>query len=218
MIERIEINLLPAEYRVHKRVIKLHREIVYPLILVIVGGMIIWAMTTSLKNETKMLEHKIARIEIDMKKNRHIEKEINKLRDDNKIVENKILALERINVNKEKWVRLMEIFCRCLPNYTWIVSLNENGSEPSTLTLEGRTFSFPEVATYMANLKNSEYIQGVGLTNIEQKSDKEKVFSFVISCEINPNAGISDIAGSLVGSETGSSLVQNSDNSTGRGR
>jgi Tfp pilus assembly protein PilN len=51
--------------------------------------------------------------------------------------------------------------------------------------IEGRTFSFPEVANYMTRLSESNYIKTVDLSGIEQK-DALKTFSFIISCKVNP--------------------------------
>jgi Tfp pilus assembly protein PilN len=54
----------------------------------------------------------------------------------------------------------------------------------SAILIEGKTFSFPEVANFMTRLSESSYIKTVDLSGIEQK-DASKTFSFVISCKLN---------------------------------
>jgi Tfp pilus assembly protein PilN len=190
MIERIEINLLPAEYRIHKKVFKLKREIVYPVlgVVIICIGLLSWTATLQAsigqyKNEIRAIKQQIAL-------NKPIQNEINRLREDKLTIQGKIRALERISVNREKWVKLMEELSQRLPEYTWIISIKEENSAPPVLHIEGRTYSFPEVANYMSSLKESVYITSVDLSNIEQVDPKEKVYRFSISCAINPDANL----------------------------
>lgn len=188
MIERIEINLLPAEYRVHRKKIIIERGVIYPLIILIVTciGLAFWSI--NLENSKGICENEIISLEQQIAINRPIHEEINKLRSDQLLIGEKIRALERISVNREKWVRLMEELSSRLPQYTWLISIKEENSVPPVIYLEGRTFSFPEVANYMSRLKDSEYINNVDLSRIEQIDQETRLFSFLISCEVNPDA------------------------------
>ncbi len=193
MYDFIEVNLLPAEYRVHRRNVRLEGWYVWPtlIVLAVLGGLGLFhtfktAEIEQLRNRKKLLESQI-------QANASVEKEINKLEQEKKTIVGKIMALERISVNRAKWVRLMEIFCRHLPQYSWLVSMTESEGAPPQLTLQGKTRSFPEVATYMADLRKSIYVTDVELTRIEQMSDVEKVFGFEIVCTIDPNAGLTTV-------------------------
>jgi Tfp pilus assembly protein PilN len=181
MIERIEINLLPAEYMFHKKTIKLQREIVYPVLGVLFVAFILAFYTFNLDGQITQLKADIVRTEESFKKNKPIKDEISRLKDNKKIVEGKIVALERITVDRGKWIRLMEIFCQRLPDFTWLISCEE---KDSNILIEGRTFSFAEVANFMTRLSESKYIKAVDLSGIEQK-DASKTFSFIISCKVN---------------------------------
>ncbi|MBN1604668.1 MAG: PilN domain-containing protein [Chitinispirillaceae bacterium] len=187
MIERIEINLLPAEYRVHKRSFKLKREVVYPLLGAAIIGVGLLSWTVTLQSSISQYNNEIRTIKQQISLNKPIQNEINKLREDKITIQEKIRALERISINREKWVRLMEELSQRLPDYTWILSVREDGSTPPILHIEGRTFSFPEVANYMSSLKESVYVTSVDLSNIEQIDTKEKLYRFEISCVINPD-------------------------------
>lgn len=188
MIERIEINLLPAEYRIHKKKIKLSRATVYPVLALIVLSVGAALFSIYLQNRVDLYKGEIENLEKEIQRNRHIQAEINKLRQDKKIIDEKILALERINVNREKWVRLLEVMSNSLPTYSWLISVKEELGPPSVLRLEGRTYSFPEVAHYMTKLKNDDYISEVELSNIEQINGQgRRVYRFNISCTVNPD-------------------------------
>ena len=190
MIDFVQVNLLPAEYRVHKRALKLEPEVVIPLLLVgtMVVGLVFYqgvlnARVLTLQNEIRALDAQI-------RVNAPIEDEIRRLSEEKKVIVGKIMALERISVNRAKWVRLMEVLCRYLPKYSWLSSMKEGATAPPTLTIEGRTRSFPEVATYMADLRQSVYMTNVDLTKIEQVDENEKIYGFEIICTIDPNAGL----------------------------
>lgn len=188
MIERIEINLLPVEYRVHHKKIEIKREIAYPLIGVGIVALGLSLFTVGINNSVWILRNQIKIVQGSIEQNRPIQNEINQLRTDNQSIQGKIKALELINVNREKWVKLMEEFSERLPEFTWLVSIKEEVNESPVIHLEGRTYSFPEVANYMSNLKECESILSVDLSQIEQIDDKNKLYRFAISCSLNPDA------------------------------
>jgi Tfp pilus assembly protein PilN len=190
MIDFVQVNLLPAEYRVHKRGLKIESEVVVPMIVVgaMAFGLVLYqgmlnARVMTLQNEIRALDAQI-------RLNAPIEDEIRRLSDEKKVIVGKIMALERISVNRGKWVRLMEALCRYLPEYSWLVSMKEAAGSPPTLVVQGKTRSFPEVATYMADLRQSVYMTSVELTKIEQVDEAEKIYGFEIVCTIDPNAGL----------------------------
>jgi Tfp pilus assembly protein PilN len=191
MIERIEINLLPAEYRVHRKSFRIKREVAYPFLGACIIGVGLSLFTFSLQNANRVAANEIKSLSQTIEQNRPIQNEINQLRSDKGAIIQKIRALELINVNREKWVRLMEEFSNRLPDYTWLVTIKEEARTPPVIHIEGRTYSFPEVANYMSNLKECSYIQSVDLSEIEQISPKDRIFKFSISCAINADAYLS---------------------------
>lgn len=191
MVEKIEVNLLPAEYRVHTVKIKFHKEVVIPSIIAAVVILILAVYTAVLNTQISSYNKKIAQVEADIKKNQHILDEINSLKKQKATVITKIRALERIDVNREKWIRLMEVFSQQLPQGSWIDELKEKkdvATKVDTISLSGRTYSFSEVAQYMMRLKRSEFINEVDLENIEQLSSKSRIYKFIIKCYLNPDA------------------------------
>lgn len=188
MIDRIAINLLPAEYRVHRKSFKIKREVAYPILVAAIfwGCIAFWSI--GLQNSIRQYKNELRVLQQQIDQNRPIQNEINQLRKNKGIIQEKIHALELINVNREKWVRLMEEFSNRLPAYTWVVSLKEENSTPPVIYVEGRTYSFPEVANYMSNLKACSYMKAVDLSQIEQINSKERLFRFSLSCSINADA------------------------------
>jgi Tfp pilus assembly protein PilN len=181
MIERIEVNLLPAEYRVHKKALQLPREIIYPALGVAILwlGLMLW--TVKLDTTISQVKAQISRTEQMIRTNKPIKDEIVRLKENKNVVQGKIQALEQISVDRAKWVRIMEVVCQRLPDFTWIESCEE---KDESLLMSGRTFSFPEVANFMSRLSESAYIKSVDLSGIEDRG-AGKLFSFSISCKLN---------------------------------
>jgi len=191
MIERIEINLLPVEYRVRKRSLNLPRSIVYPVVALVALAAGAGFYTIYLTEKQARLTEEIAAIEKEIAANKHVQDEINKLRKEKQATDLKIRALERISVDREKWVRLLEVFSGSLPAYAWLVSIRDERGPPEKVQIEARTYSFPEVAHYMSKLEEAEYIKSVTLTGIEQvQGHDRKVYKFNITCDINADAGL----------------------------
>ena len=181
MIERIEINLLPAEYRVHKKSLQLRREIFYPIVGVGIVWFLLFLWNFKLDDDISQVRHDITATDQSIKANKPIKDQIDRLKDSKNVIKGKILALEQINVDKAKWVRLMEVICQKIPDFTWLLSCEE---KDSTLFIDGITYSFPEVANFMSRLSESAAIKSVDLAGIEEK-DASKTFSFSLSCKLN---------------------------------
>ena len=193
-MERIEINLLPAEYRIHRRTLKLPREIVYPLLGVVILFFGLWSYTMSLDNEIHRMRSEIAGIDNTIAANKHVLNEINQLKAEKTTIQEKIRALQRINVNREKWVQLLEIFCERLPNFTWLTTITETGGDRPTLKVEGMTYSFQEVANFMSKLSESGYVTSVDLVDILQNDGADNAYRFSILCVLNPDYRIAEQA------------------------
>jgi Tfp pilus assembly protein PilN len=196
MIQKIEINLLPVEYRARKRGINLSRSIVYPALIFMVLAAGAGFYTIHLNDKQARLTEEIEAIEKEIEANRSVQAEINKLRQEKQVTEQKIRALERISVDREKWVRLLEILSGNLPAYSWLDRVTEDKGPPERLLVEARTYSFPEVAHYMSKLEEAGYIKSVELTGIVQIDFQGRnAYDFKIACEINVDAGLKPLAG-----------------------
>lgn len=188
MIERIEINLLPAEYRVHRKKFQVKREAAYPLLIAGVIALSLSLVSIGMQNSIRTNRNQIKAVEQSIEQNQPIQNEINRLRNDKQTIEGKIRGLELIDVNREKWVRLMEEVSNRLPEYTWLTSLKEEQRTPPVIHIEGHTYSFPEVANFMSNLNDCPYILTIDLSQIEQISAAPRIFRFLLSSAINDNA------------------------------
>jgi Tfp pilus assembly protein PilN len=183
MIERIEINLLPAEYRIRKRSLRIPRTIIYPAVVILALAVAAGIATIHMNNKEADLAADIERINKEIQANRHLQADINRIREEKRVTQQKIEALEQISVDREKWVRLLEMLSGNLPAYSWLISVREEAGPPARLAIEARTFSFPEVAHYMSRLEAHDLISEVQLSGIEQVQWQDRrAYKFTINC------------------------------------
>lgn len=185
MIERIEVNLLSAEYRIHGKNVSLQREIVYPLLILVIAAVVITSISLSLDSKIDTLKHQINETNKEITRSEYIRKELKNLKKQKKLVEKKLNALELINVNREKWIRLQEVFCKALPNAIWIEKIEEKHNASTKIEINGKTLSFVQVAVFMKSLLESNYIDRIELLKIEQMGISETIYNFGLLCEIN---------------------------------
>lgn len=191
MIGKIEINLLPEEYRIRKRSIIIPRALVYPAVVFVALLIGMGLETIRLNDDESRLRGDVAAIKKEIEANRHLQADIDRQRASKNATEEKIRGLERISVDREKWVLLLETLSSSLPSYSWLISVREEMGPPVRLAIEARTYSFPEVAHYMSRLEESDYVSGVELVLIEQiQGQGRMMYRYSITCTLDSDAGI----------------------------
>lgn len=187
MLERIEINLLPADYRIKSNVLKIRREIIYPLLIDFILVTVMMLFMIKLKADATNYKNMIATVEASIKDNEHVRKEIQSMREKKERVRNKIAVLEKITVNREKWVRLLETFSGALPDKCWLTSVTQLPNDAAVIEVKGHSLSFPGIAHYMTKLENSGYISQVDLKSIENRGNETGLFLFILMCRTENN-------------------------------
>lgn len=184
MIERIEVNLLPYEYRDQSKKIVIPKGSFIIAVAVSLVVVTIFIMTANINSRIDILtrENREKKAEID--KYRPLLKEINTLKKRKSEVTIKIGALEKISIDREKWVRLQETFVKQLPQTTWIDKITERKGKARELEIVGRTYSFSEAAVYMGRLRETKAVTKVDLLDITMVSTLDRVYKFTIICHV----------------------------------
>ncbi len=185
MVEKIEVNLIPSEYRVHQKRFKIKNEVLIPVLIstLLISGSFGWFKF--LEKRKALLTTEIAAIESEIRANKHIQVEIENLRKKKNSMQAKIKGLKSINVNRDKWVRLFELYCKELPKNSWITDITEtpNGNS-SQVTLKGMTEAFGEVGQYIARLVKEDALSSVKLVEIRDKGKDGKMLAFEIQQQL----------------------------------
>lgn len=183
MVERIEINLIPQEYRVRTKKFQIKKDILVPIIVstVLISASLIW--NAVLEGQIKSVKTQISKIEREIRKYDAVKREITRLGKEQKAMENKIAGLEQINVVRDKWVRLLELYAKTIPSNTWLTNITEAGS---SVSIFGESNAFGEVGEFMVKLSEDSLVNGVNLLEVRGKGAKAKSYTFKITQELSP--------------------------------
>ncbi len=178
MVEKIEINLIPHEYRVRTRKFTIKKDVLIPVVIssVMITAMIMW--NTILVGSVKKAEHETTNIESQIAANGTIKKEIEDLGVEQQAMERKITGLKQISVVRDKWVRLLELYCTELPANSWITEIAEEGS---SVKITGETMAFGEVGQFMVQLMNNPLVSSVSLVEVKGKDATGSLLTFTVN-------------------------------------
>ncbi len=106
--------------------------------------------------------------------------EIKKFKEDEALIEARIAALEKISVDRQREVRVLELLQSVIPEKAWLTRIQLN---PDGITLQGLALSDFEVSAFLDALTRSAFLMDVNLLNsAEIIQDGVSLKRFEISC------------------------------------
>ncbi len=188
---RLEINLLPAEYRSTKTDLSWlsDRRVVWPSVLLLVAAAAVFLLFSHISETIGDLESDLDRVKTEVEKERPLLAKIKQLDEKLGVIAQKNKALKSIQVSKKRWVILFENISAVLPPNMWLISLSQLST--NEMELRGVTRDFSEVAEYMVRLEQQVSITNVTLVTISTtKVQDEDTYNFTIKAVINQDLGL----------------------------
>ena len=178
MVEKIEINLIPAEYVVREKHFSINLSIIIPILisLGLIGITMIWLNAVSLQIAHERVN--ISNLEREIEVNKTIQEEIRTLEKQQAEMQVKVAGLKSINVNRAKWVNAFELYAYVLPENTWLTSIEE--TDDGAITINGMTEADAEVGQIMNRLSASPLVTGVSLVEIRDAGRNGELKNFTI--------------------------------------
>ena len=106
--------------------------------------------------------------------------EIKKFKEDEALIEARIAALEKISVDRQREIRVMELLQTVIPEKSWVTRVQIN---PERVNIQGMALSDFEVSTFLDSLTKSAFLLDVNLLNSsEVVEDGVTLKKFEISC------------------------------------
>ena len=95
-------------------------------------------------------------------------------------------VIAKLDQGRTRGVRLMDELARCIPDHLWLTSAVQES--PTSLNLEGVTFSNLVVSDFMTRLERSPLFAAVEL-EVAERGDvgDQDVVKFHLTCQIMPN-------------------------------
>ena len=176
----IKINLLLAKKEKKKAGIR--REIIVLIasvvFLLLVLGLLQWKINGA--RDDLLLD--IANKEKEIAKNKSLTAELNKAKESNKLLDEKLNVINSLRKEKSSPARVLDELSIDKPEKIQFESLKKEGSK---LGIEGIALDDETVANFMENLRKSKLFKNVDLVVSEQvEQSKIKLKKFSITCEI----------------------------------
>ena len=176
----IKINLLLAKKEKKKAGIR--REIIVLIasvvFLLFVLGLLQWRMNGT--KDDLLLD--ISTKEKEIAKNKSLTAELNKAKESNKLLDEKLNVINSLRKEKSSPARVLDELSIDKPEKIQFESLKKEGSK---LGIEGIALDDETVANFMENLRKSKIFRNVDLVVSEQvEQSKIKLKKFSITCEI----------------------------------
>lgn len=176
----IKINLLLA--RKEKKKGGIRKEYIVLAGSLIVLGILLGGIHWKVGKDKEALIAQIAQTQKEIAYYKSLTVEVNKAKEDQKILQEKLNVINSLKKGKETPVRVLDQISIDKPDKLHIESMKKEGAK---LGIEGIALDDETIVGFMTNLKKSKLFKAVDLIVSEQvEQSKFKLKKFVLSCEI----------------------------------
>lgn len=185
----IRMNLLPREEKAHH-----HREIslpfkfvdlVVPSAMLAAVGLVIAGTIMSQRVQIASLAKSITEVDAQSRALAPQIERVNRLAQERAELDLRLGIINKLEKGRTLSVRLMDELARCVPDHLWLANATQDS--PTSITLEGVTFSNLVVSDFMSRLERSPMFANVELKVAERGSVSDRdVVKFQVSCSITP--------------------------------
>jgi type IV pilus assembly protein PilN len=177
----IKINLILAKKE--KKKVGMRREIIVLIASVVSLLMILILFQWRTDKAKDDLMAEILKKEKEIAQNKSLTAELNKAKESNKILDEKLNVINSLRKEKASPARVLDELSIDKPEKIQFESLKKEGSK---LGIEGIALDDETVANFMENLRKSKIFRNVDLVVSEQiEQSKIKLKKFNITCEIS---------------------------------
>jgi len=176
----IKINLLLT--RKEKKKVGIKKEFVVLGIAVVLLLAILGVLHWNIEKEKEDLRAQILETKNEITRYKSLAVEVNKAKEDQKILQDKLNVINTLRKGKETSVKILDEVSIHKPEKLQLELMRKDGSK---LGLEGIALDDETIAQFMTNLKKSKLFKTVDLIVSEQvEQNKIKLKKFILSCEI----------------------------------
>ncbi len=184
-MEKIELNLIPIEHRVSKadHTWILDRRVIYPSFILMIELVILAIVWITVSETNRQLNNDLEAINVKIRKQAPIQKEIRTLDDALEKKKRKNRALKSIEVSKKRWIEIFEDISTTLPSNMWVMSILQEKGKDKEVMLKGVTYNFSEISQYMMSLEEQRSFHQLILNSIITIKFKDNTaYQFEIKC------------------------------------
>jgi type IV pilus assembly protein PilN len=184
----IRINLLPREEKAHRPAAIQFKagEIILPVAILIAAGVVVTGTAMSQRMSAASLSKSIEEVDAQSRALAPQIERVNRLAQERAELDLRLGVISKLERGRTQSVRMMDELARSVPDHLWLTSALQDG--PTTLNVEGVTYSNLVVSDFMSNLERSPMFAGVELEVAERGSVADRnIVRFRLRCQITPD-------------------------------
>jgi type IV pilus assembly protein PilN len=196
----IKVNLLPVR-AARKKETFMNQIYVGILVIIISLGVVTWRAWT-MQSHIKSLEAQVSKRTKELKDLETIQKEVDKFKAMNKILEDKIAVMTSLEEGRDWFIRIVDHISMSIPDNVWITSMSlgagrsrrggGGGISSSPISINGEAYEKDAIGYFISNLEsNDTYVSSVDLGRITQKKGGKElggvdIYSYDLTINIKP--------------------------------
>jgi Tfp pilus assembly protein PilN len=184
----IRINLLPKEDKAPRPAAISFKagDLVVPSVLVVASALVIAGTALSQYSRATSLARSIAEVDEQSRALAPQIERVNRLAQERAELDLRLGIIAKLEQGRAQSVRLMDDLARCVPDHLWLSSATQDS--PTSLSVEGVTFSNLVVSDFISRLERSSLFANVELDFAERGmvTDRE-VVKFRVTCTVTPD-------------------------------
>ena len=189
----IRVNLLPREERATQRApmqLKVG-EWVLPVGIMAAVLAIVAGTAVAQRMAATSITKSIAEVDAQSRALAPQIERVNRLAQEKAELDLRLGVISKLEQGRTQGVRLMDELARCVPDHLWLGDAVQDS--PTSLKLEGMTYSNLVVSDFMSRLERSPLFANVNLDVAERsKATDRDVVKFSITCQVTPEAPASE--------------------------
>jgi len=165
----IRINLLPDEFRVRKRRVRISVRWLYVAIPVVGFFLILFLLTLWQQSRLGRLEAEILQTRIEAERQKADLKLVRELAAVKEKVLQRMQAVEQLNRNRTRWIEILTSLSQSVPGDMWLASFKEDkGDKGPQARIQGMSFSLMPIAFFMDNLDETRWFSSSQFTRAQR--------------------------------------------------
>jgi Tfp pilus assembly protein PilN len=154
----IRINLLPEEFRVRKRRIRISARWLYVVGPVVGFFLILFALTLWQQSRLGRMDDEILQTRAEAERHKADLRLVQELAAVKEKVLQRMQAVEELNRNRTRWIEILTALSQSVPGDMWLASFKEDiGNGNPRARIQGVSFSLMPIAFFMDNLDETQW-------------------------------------------------------------
>lgn len=154
----IRINLLPEEFQVRKRKLRISPHWGFVVAAVVGFFLLLSLLTLWQRSQLNRLETEIRQTRVEAERQKADLKLVRELTALKEKILQRMQVVEQLNQNRTRWIEILTALSQSVPEDMWLVTFKEKGTDAAAQAqIQGMCFSLKPIALFMDRMEETEW-------------------------------------------------------------